>query len=931
MTFSTAVLLRRGPLYRSLLALLPVFALLLLAMPARATHLRAGDIQATSDSLNLLRYRFVLRLYSDDRSSIDETSATLCFGDGTTQIVARQSKTPLPGCTQVSLNVFIFQHIYPGPGAYAVSYIGNNRNGTILNLGASPDDLSIYIETRILIDPSLPGTGGGAGRNRSAVFNTPPIQQGVVGQLFTHAPGASDRDNDSLSFSLITPRQGRLNGTPCDAPLDITSYQPLNLYANAPGIFSMDPTTGLVTWNSPASPGEYNIAYVVTEWRDLGEGAVLQVGSVLRDMQITITGGGNLPPVLRIPRDTCVIANTPLVRTISASDPNSNPVTIVGEGGPFVTSNPRAILSNVSTNPRVSRFSWTPDCQQVARQPYLATFTAADAPANCQAQLSNLAVWKIRVVGPPPQALRVTLNGPRQIRVRWRSYPCAGAADSIRIYRKIDSTSFEPDVCETGIPARLGYTYIGSVAATDTTFLDNNGGRRFRMGSTYCYRIYATWPLPGRGESLASEEVCLTIPGLLPLLTNATVDNTDTTAGQVTVRWTGGNHGVAPTIYESYYRLSRASDDDTTSYTLLLDRIRLTDTSFVDTGLNTQDRQFRYRLEFILAQLTGVEEIVDTVDIATTPRLTGVRDANQISLSWAYQVPWDNSIRQHVIYRSIGGNYVAIDTVQAGRRTGTYIDRFTYQGIPIGQEQVNCYRIQTVGKYVVGQRDPATTLNFSQELCFKNLPCPPALAIQAPDCAAEAQSCPQNGFQNVLTWVPDTGGACATDLTEWRIYYRPTAEGAFTLLTTLPIAQLTYSHGPLASRVGCYAVTSVDGSGNESPQSNIVCQDNCELFTLPNVITPNGDNQNDRFEPICASPVRRVKFTVYNRWGRRVYESESEPQIRWNGTTDDGTRLADGTYFYRAEVEFDVLNPTPRFFKGWVEIAAGREGSGATR
>jgi gliding motility-associated-like protein len=931
MTFSTTVRLRRGLLHRSLLALLPVFALLMLAFPARATHLRAGDIQATSDSLNLLRYRFVLRLYTDDRSRIDEPTATICFGDGTTAVIQRLSKTPLPGCTQVSENVYRFEHIYPGPNQYAVSYIGNNRNGTILNLGASPDDLSIYIETQILIDPTLPGQNSGPGRNRSAVFNTRPIQQGTVGQIFTHAPGASDLDNDSLSFQLITPRQGRLNGGPCDSPLDITAYQPLNLYANAPAVFTMDPTTGLVTWNSPSGPGEYNIAYIVKEWRSLGQGVVRQVGSVVRDMQITITGGGNLPPVLRIPRDTCVVANTPLVRLISATDPNSNTVTLTGEGGPFVSTTPRAQLATVSTNPRVMRFSWTPDCRQVARQPYLATFTALDAPANCQAQLSALAVWKIRVVGPAPQALRATVTGPRQIRLRWNPYPCAGAADSIRIYRKLDSTAFEPDVCETGIPPRLGYTYIGSVAASDTSFLDNNRGRRFKLGSTYCYRIYATWPLPGRGESLASAEACATIPGLLPMLTNATVDQTDLSIGQNTVKWTRGNHGIAITIYEEYYRLSRAADNDTAAYTVLRNRIPLADTTYIDTGLNTFERQYRYRLEFVLARLNGPEEEIDTVDIATTPRLTGERDTTQISLTWKYQVPWDNTARRHIIYRKIAGAYVAIDSVQAGRLSGSYIDRFTYQGIPIGREQTNCYQIKTVGKYVVGQRDPANTENFSQELCFKNLPCPPVLAIQAPDCAAEAQSCPQGGFENVLTWVPNTGGACATDLKEWRIYYRPTAEGDFTLLATLPIEQLTYTHAPLASRVGCYAVTAVDGSNNESDQSNIVCQDNCELFTLPNIITPDGDNRNDQVVPICASPLRRVKFTVYNRWGRRVYESDSDPQIRWGGTADNGTRLADGTYFYRAEVEFDVLNPTPRFFKGWVEIAAGRDGGGVTR
>lgn len=909
----------------TLLAFLLMFCSVL---PAAATHIRAGDIQARVDPNNLLRYFFTVKLYLDDLNSvIDQPSVDICFGDNTTGTFPRVSKVQYNACIPVSENTYTFSHVFPGPDLYTISFTGNNRNSSILNLGPTPQDLSFYIYTTIRID-------GATGPNTTPIFTSIPIQRGAVLRRFEHLGTATDStaEHDSTSYELVRPQQGQLNGGPCDPATDILSYQPLDQFAVAPGIFQMDPQTGLITWDAPATPGEFNIAYLVYEWRSLGSGVYRVVSVTRRDMQITITGSVNNPPVLRAPADTCVVANTTLTKRISATDPDGHPITLVGAGGPFVGS-PAATLTPFSTNPLTSTFRWTPDCNSVAQQPYLATLTARDSPPNCDTELANSRVWRIRVVGPPPQNLRAENPAVREVQLRWDPYVCRDAADSIRIFRKEGSANFTPGACQTGVPKNIGYEYVGSVAAGDTAFLDRNRGRRFKLGSEYCYRIYATWPQPGGGESIASAEACATIPGKLPQLTNATVDATDEAAGKVTVKWTQGNHGVIATIYQSYYRLSRAADDAPTTFTLVRDNIRVNDNVYVDQSLNTEQRQYTYRLEFILALLDGTIETVDTVETATTARLAGRRNGNQIDLTWGYAVPWDNTTRLHYIYRRIRNVYTLIDSVQATATGGAYTDAFTFGGLDIGRENPNCYRILTRGTYEVRTPPPAvlvSTDNYSQESCVKNEPCPPVLALLAPNCTEEAQTCPAT-FVNELRWTPATAPECATDLQSWRVYFRPGAEGDFTLLATLPIAQLTYAHGPLPSRLGCYAVAAVDSAETESPQSNIVCQENCELFTLPNIITPNADARNDRFEPICASPLRRVNFTVYNRWGAKVYESDQNPRIEWNGTGTNGQTLSDGTYFYRAEVEFDQLNPTPHFYKGWVEIAASRDGGGAGR
>ena len=68
------------------------------------------------------------------------------------------------------------------------------------------------------------------------------------------------------------------------------------------------------------------------------------------------------------------------------------------------------------------------------------------------------------------------------------------------------------------------------------------------------------------------------------------------------------------------------------------------------------------------------------------------------------------------------------------------------------------------------------------------------------------------------------------------------AESAFTLIETLlsPL-DTAFEHHSDFGVAGCYAVTASDTLGNESVYSNIVCIDNCPLYTLPNAFTPNGN------------------------------------------------------------------------------------------
>jgi gliding motility-associated-like protein len=69
---------------------------------------------------------------------------------------------------------------------------------------------------------------------------------------------------------------------------------------------------------------------------------------------------------------------------------------------------------------------------------------------------------------------------------------------------------------------------------------------------------------------------------------------------------------------------------------------------------------------------------------------------------------------------------------------------------------------------------------------------------------------------------------------------------------------------------------------------------------IPNVFTPNNDGLNDYL--VVPGTAHVSSFTVTNRWGQVVYDSNGHT-VSWNGTSPDGQPLEEGVYFYRATIE----------------------------
>ncbi len=923
--------------------------LFFLSQPVEATHIRAGEI--TVQRINCQSKTFIIFItgYVDliggqvpfGRGGI------LHFGDGSEGIVdirddARVTmlldEEPIDGGNGVGITRFSVEYTYGGNGTFIISYQEANRNEGIINMNNSVET-QFYVETMLVLDPTL-----GCNLFLPEML-VAPIDFGCTGVAFYHNPGAFDRDGDSLAFEFVTPRQAK------DTPVD--NYRVMNNpefggfeegTTNVPAGLTIDPLTGDMVWNSPGMAGEYNVAFIVKEYRKLA-GTYILIGSVVRDMQIIVEDCDNERPRLELPDDICVEAGENVNFDVFATDADGDNVKIevfsVVLYFPVSPANYSPNPAEFQPQPGTLNFDWNTTCEQVREQPYLVTFKVTDLPDEGVA-LVEFGTVNIIVVAPAPKNLQSTVNADRSIDLTWDDYSCANA-EKIQIWRRVDTYPLAPDECETGMPAYAGFSLIKEVPVGDTSYKDTN----LSFDANYCYRLVAIFPAPQKGESYVSTETCGIIKADGPAITHVTVDKTGVTDGEITVSWRGPfeiDQALFPPPYN--YELYRGTGLEGE----LGDKVMnlSSDTTFVDTQLNTSESAYHYTVKLFDANSNEIKS-----SSASSPRNEPSSFDGAIDLHWTAHVPWSNntaSYPYHYIYRdrvelSNPTKLVLIDSVDVNQEGFYYHDDGRFDGIKLSDQLLYCYYVKMFGSYGNPSID-APQINFTQIVCAQPndtlKPCPPVITLATESCDVIflEEGCSFNEYYNDLTWIKSDGGEnCDEDdeVKRYDIYFSATGEeSTYELIDSSGPFGFTYKHQNLPSFAGCYYIIAVDRSNNESEPSNIVCNDNCPYYELPNVFTPNNDGKNDVFRPLdefsgqasasCPRFVKSVKFRVFNRWGIIIYTYESGGEnsilINWNGRDAGGELMPTGVYFYSAEVEFDLRVPQERNqqLKGWVHI-----------
>lgn len=904
--------------------LLP-FALALLPALLHATHNRAGEIHI--EQIGALTIRATIITWTRTLSySADRDTLTICWGDGSCQQVVR-SNGGGKGVVlndEVKYNLYVATHTYAGPSWYRISMTDPNRNAGIINVNPpQSENVPFHIETLYkFLDPQFGGS------NTTPYLLQDPIDNACVGQPFKHSPNARDIDGDSLSYHLIVPLQGL--GTP------VPNYSFPNEIGPGPNnTLKMDEHTGEILWQAPQVAGEYNLAFIVVSWRN---GA--PIDTTIRDMQIFVHNCQNRPPEVTSVDKICVVAGQTVEFPVSATDPDTgNLVVLTALGGPLSHQYSPATFSAPAgyvVPPVSGTFRWLTACEHISNQAYTVVFKAVDSLDKNTPKLADLKTVSIKVVGPPPEDVQIKAQL-GVVEISWeKPYSCEDAADKyfygFSVWRREGSNPFPVD-CTPGLGGK-GYTQLVFITKQEKDgryyFKDVNVER----GRTYCYRILAKFARTSAGgypynlvESLPSEEECVQLPRDLPLITNVSVLQTDALAGRIGVCWskpapadldTVLNHG--PYRYQLLRApgLSGGTLQPVPGASFTADQFwQANDTCFTDLNLNTLSQPYHYQVAFYVR---GETTPLGSTNEASSVLLTVNSTDNTNLLSWQEKVPWNNYL--YTVYRrdDAGGSFDSIGI----SATRSYDDR----GLENGKEY--CYYVRSTGTYSIGGVvDPI--YNNSQEDCGIPLdtipPCVPTLSVQN-ICTGSGSIPPDPPYENTLSWTnPNTQCPGTDDAVQYRIWFAPTDGEPLALLAVIDGAGNTqFVHVLADGLAGCYTVSAVDSTGNESKQSAVQCVDNCPEYVLPNTFTPNDDGHNDAFVPFPKWRfIERIDLQIFNRWGNLVFET-SDPAINWTGRNLQGKDVAEGTYFYvckvyERRVEGVVLRPDA--LSGYIELIRG--------
>jgi gliding motility-associated-like protein len=134
-----------------------------------------------------------------------------------------------------------------------------------------------------------------------------------------------------------------------------------------------------------------------------------------------------------------------------------------------------------------------------------------------------------------------------------------------------------------------------------------------------------------------------------------------------------------------------------------------------------------------------------------------------------------------------------------------------------------------------------------------------------------------------------------------------------------------YLWSPLTNNLSCDDCPSPTGIALQSEEYKIIATSNdgciavdsikvfltCAQSNLfvPTIFTPNNDGKNDLFTPITRGYKVINRFTIYNRWGKKVFEktnvAPNSPELSWNGR-NSGVALKNETFVWFLEATCDL-------------------------
>jgi hypothetical protein len=514
--------------------------------------------------------------------------------------------------------------------------------------------------------------------------------------------------------------------------------------------------------------------------------------------------------------------------------------------------------------------------------------------------LSDNDITTIQVV---PQELDSIwlVPGTRQITANWTPHSCTNIL-GYNVYRSSGPGNVPRDsVCcdggRTGAPP--GFTRLAFVAAGITSYLDNNNGAGLDFQDQYCYIVTAVFP--AGMQSCPTQPECVQLSRDLPVMVNDSVTVTDAANGAILVRWMRPDLEAIDTLFYPlpyFYQLQRGTGQSTAGLTDVPGALfSFNDTTFIDAPLDTRTTNYTHRVRLLDATSREVQPGNSSSSIFLSVSPGNFRNF----LQWRSTTPWTNQVYE--IFRSApdeAGPYQLLDTVFAnGQSTFAYTDDSLTVGVNY------CYFVRSAGQYSRSEIRRPLRNDSNRGCAIPRDSIPPCVVGR--DSLALTANCDSATVD--LRWVVDSTAACTGDLAFARLYYSRTQGGSRALIYQTPNASTQqYQYRNAQGITGCYVVTLVDTSGNESGPSQSVCVQGCDVIDIPGVWTPTDPSQPGGWGPTNPRGILRMQANVYDRWGLNVFSGNLLTN-RWKGDFN-GIPCPEGVYYYILDITLDDLNFT---------------------
>jgi hypothetical protein len=540
---------------------------------AFATHAVGADL--TYQCLGNNTYEISLRFYRDCSGTAAPTNPSISIvGDNgcssvtssltlsqiafqeVSQVCAGTQTTCSGGATQ-GTNEYLYrgQVILPsGCDSYTLSYQLSARNNAITNL-VNPGNADIYVET--IINTVL------APCNNSPQFNNLPVLYGCPNQSIQFNHGSFDADGDSLSYSLINPRQAGGANIPFASGLSPTT--PLNLASGT--TFQFNSANGQMSFTPQANAGQVAVISVLIEEYRNGQ----KIGSMIRDLQMIILNNCNstAPTVGAITPSSGTVTNNiitycggpSLSINFSISDPDITDVLTATSDISSVISG--ATVSIVGTNPITVQLNIPTSGLPTGNYPF--TITVSDG--GCPIPNVQIIGYNLRVNNTPPNVSinasnsiicagdPITLNATGATTYNWDNGVNNGISfnpNFSNTYTVIGTTNGCSDTTSINITVNPSPTVqisasSNSICIGDQLTLNVNGNATNYVwnngvvgGTPFSPTVTTTYTVTGTGANGCTNSNQITIP--VNALPNVTANATKTTICQgEQVTLSGGN------------------------------------------------------------------------------------------------------------------------------------------------------------------------------------------------------------------------------------------------------------------------------------------------------------------------------------------------------------------------------------------------------